>query len=200
MAHTPLSKLNKYPEIPTDLIKYEFFQTPREPILSLIKTDPTPIQWSTARVLDIGAGRGSIGRTIKETTGASIDSIEIRGEEENILSAHSDQVWIEDYLQWIPPEGYKPDIIISNPPFSRAVDIAEHSFHLFPDCPLVMLQRLDWMGSKKRSSFFNSYPVEALWVLSQRPCFLTNSTQRDVWTYAWFIWNIPKEYQGIRSI
>jgi len=200
MAHTPLSKLEKYPEIPPDLIKYEFFQTPPAPILSLINATPSPIEWSSARILDVGAGRGSIGRTIKENTGAIVDSIEIRSEEKQNLSAHSDHIWMEDYLQWTPPEGYTPNVIISNPPFSRAVDIVERSFHLFPNCPLVIFQRLDWMGSKKRSTFFNAHPVEALMVLSQRPCFLTHSTQRDVWTYAWFMWNIPKEHHGIRSI
>jgi len=200
MAHTPESKLEKYPEIPRDLIKYEFFETPPAPILSLIHTNPSPIEWHSARVLDVGAGRGSIGKTIREQTGAIVDSIEIRSEEEQILSAHSDNIWITDYMNWTPPSGYQPSLCISNPPFSRAVDIAEHTFALFPKCPLVMLQRLDWMGSKKRSTFFNTHPVEALMVLSQRPCFLTHSTQRDVWTYAWFMWNIPKEHHGIKSI
>lgn len=200
MAHTPESKLNKYPEIPIEHIAHEFFQTPKEPILSLINTTPTPIQWHCARVLDVGAGRGSIGRTIMETTGATIDSIEIRSDEENILSAHSDHVWITDYMNWTPPQGYTPDIIISNPPFSKAVEVVEKSFALYPKCPLILLQRLDWMGSKKRSSFFNSNPVQALWILSQRPCFLSHSTQRDVWTYAWYWWNIPAEYHGIKSI
>jgi hypothetical protein len=200
MSHTPLSKLNKYPEIPIEHITHEFFETPSAPILSLINNIPTPIQWSKAKVLDVGAGRGSIGRTIRVQTGATVDSIEIRGDEEQILCAHSDHAWITDYLQWEPPEGYTPTIIISNPPFSRAVEVAEHSFHLFPQVPLVMLQRLDWMGSKKRSTFFNTHPVQALWVLSQRPCFLTHSTQRDVWTYAWFWWNIPTECHGIKSI
>jgi len=200
MAHTPESKLDKYPEIPRDLIKYEFFETPPAPILALLNTTPPPVEWSTARILDVGAGRGNIGRTIKEQAGATIDSIEIRSEEEQILSAHSDQVWIEDYLQWVPPVGYKPDLIISNPPFSRAVDIVERSFHLFPQIPLVMLQRLEWLGSRKRMGFFNHNPVQALWTLSQRPSFLGSSRKIDIWSYSWFAWNVPKECHGIKSI
>lgn len=200
MAHTPESKLDKYPEIPTDLIRYEFFQTPREPILSLLNTTPTPVEWHGSRVLDVGAGRGNIGRTIKGTTGAVVDSIEIRSEEKEVLSGHSENVWITDYLQWVPPVGYIPSIIISNPPFSKAVEVVEKSLSLFPNCPLVVLQRLEWLGSKKRMDFFNSHPVDALWTLSKRPSFLGTTRKIDIWSYSWFLWNVPTECHGIKSI
>jgi hypothetical protein len=200
MARTPLSKLDKYPEIPVEHITYEFFQTPPAPILSLLNATPTPIQWSTAKVLDVGAGRGSIGRTIKEQMGSTVDSIEIRDEEKDILALHSDNVWITDFMNWTPPEGYTPSLIISNPPFSKAVDVAMHTFNLFPQVPLVMLQRLEWLGSKKRMGFFNTHPVEALWTLSQRPSFLGSSRKIDIWSYSWFGWNMPMQCHGIRSI
>lgn len=200
MAHTPQSKLKKYPEISSELIRFEFFETPREPILSLLNNGEGLVNWSNARVLDVGAGRGNIGRTIREATGAIVDSIEIRELERNNLVDHSDNLWMENFLQWTPPDGYKPDIIITNPPFSMAVDIAEQSFRLFPNCPLVMLQRLEWLGSKKRTDFFNANPVQGLWTLSHRPSFLGSHRKVDVWSYSWFMWDIPEACHGIKSI
>lgn len=200
MAHTPESKLKKFPEIPREHIEREFFETPREPILSLLGVDPAPVDWATARVLDVGAGRGAIGRTIKEVTGALIDSVEIREEECDALNAHSENVWIADFLSWEPPTGYKPDVIISNPPFSKAVDIAERAFSLFPNTPLIMLQRLEWLSSRKRMRFFANHPVQSLWTLSQRPAFLGANRQRDIWTVSWFGWHLPASCTGIRVI
>ncbi len=149
------------------------------------------MDWS-GRCLDIGAGSGNIGEVIKEHSGATIDSVELRESEQAALQAHSDNVWIGDFMEWEPPVGYKPDYIISNPPFSKSVEIAEKCFELFPSVPLIMLQRLDFLSSKKRKPFFDEHPLDALWALSARPSF-TASRKRDIWSYGWFMWGVDVE-------
>ncbi len=146
------------------------------------------MDWS-GRCLDIGAGSGNIGKVIKEHSGATIDSVELRESELSSLQAYSDHVWICDFMEWEPPECYMPDFIITNPPFSKSVEIAEKCFKLFPSVPFIMLQRLDFLSSKKRKPFFDEHHIDALWVLSARPSF-TASRKRDIWSYGWFMWGM----------
>lgn len=80
------------------------------------------------------------------------------------------------------------DIIITNPPFDIAreiitkalKDVAENGY-------VVMLLRLNFLGSKDRRAFFEDNMPERIYVHSKRICF-TEDGKTDSIEYAHFVW------------
>ncbi len=112
----------------------------------------------------------------------------------------------KDYLA-LPSDDY--DLIITNPPFSLAIEFLEKS--LSEADSVFYLLRLNFLGSQKRKAFWNANPPTHVLVLSDRPCFVwvcktckaayhPGSTticecggkvraQTDSIEYAWFGWD-----------
>jgi hypothetical protein len=88
------------------------------------------------------------------------------------------------------------DLIFTNPPFSLAQEFIEHSMSLAPT--VIMLLRLNFLGSQKRYDFWQQFPPDGLFILSKRPSFTGKGT--DAIDYAWFVWSDKKELQGIHWI
>lgn len=86
-----------------------------------------------------------------------------------------------DYLR----ETYKSDLVITNPPFSIALDFLQKS--LSESTSVVYLLRLNFLGSQKRKEFWNTNPPTHIFVLSKRPSFTGKGT--DATEYAWFVWD-----------
>lgn len=101
---------------------------------------------------------------------------------------------------------YKPDIIITNPPFNLATEIIEKSIDdIKDDGYVIMLLRLNFFGSKKREEFFKKYMPESVYVHHIRigftdkkdangfVCFDNDGNPKrgstDSIEYAHFIWN-----------
>jgi len=117
-----------------------------------------------------------------------------------------------DYLKIDLP---KVDLILTNPPFSLAKEFIEKA--IGESGTVVMLQRVNFLGSKSRQPFWHKYPPTHLFVLSSRPKFIAkcpkkgcqnkdnyqiqipplrcvecDSTVRpasDATEYAWFVWD-----------
>lgn len=84
--------------------------------------------------------------------------------------------------------GYRPDIIISNPPFDLAMEFIEHSLELANDNGFVIfLLRLNFLGSKKRNKFLSNNMPSMIFVHSRRMSF-TDSSSTDSIEYAHFVW------------
>jgi len=84
--------------------------------------------------------------------------------------------------------GEKPDIIITNPPFSHALEITQKAIEdINDDGYVVMLLRLNFLGSKKRFEFFQTNSPEYCFVHSKRMCFTENGATDSI-EYAHFIW------------
>lgn len=64
---------------------------------------------------------------------------------------------------------FNTDLIITNPPFSIALEFLEKS--LKEAKTVVYLLRLNFMGSQKRKEFWQKNPPSHLFTLSERPCF-----------------------------
>lgn len=82
------------------------------------------------------------------------------------------------------------DLIITNPPFSLAMEFLKKS--LSEAKTVCYLQRLNWLGSKQRKEFWNRNPPNKIFVLSKRPQFkreLNLGVGSDSAEYAWFIWD-----------
>lgn len=88
-----------------------------------------------------------------------------------------------DYLkhQW----NSEPDCIITNPPFSLALEFLEKSLNEADVC--IYLLRLGFLSSKKRMNFLNKNKPTNLIILSQRPSFTGKGTDNS--EYAWFIFD-----------
>lgn len=179
----------------------DFYQTPREAILSLIEN--YNIAKLNDQILEPSAGNGIIIQTLRE---AGIDNyihaIEIREEEKAQLLKVANSVEITDFLEVEPSVFY--DVIIGNPPFSQAQEFIEKSLSLLkPGGRLIFLLRTNFLESKKRFKWWQNKLPNRLYVLASRPSFTGKGT--DATSYAWFIWEKSKfegldEEQEIRVI
>ncbi len=81
--------------------------------------------------------------------------------------------------------------IVTNPPFSLALEFANHALSVAPH--VLLLLRLNFLASRKRRDWWIVHNPSALFVLSDRPSF-TGDGQTDATDYAWFYWGT--EYRG----
>lgn len=92
-------------------------------------------------------------------------------------------------IDYLTTEFPKKDVIITNPPFSLTEQFLEKSMsELADDGTLIYLQRVNYLGSKKRVPFWakigfpNKTPI-----IIPRPRFVNNGS--DSCEYSWFIWD-----------
>lgn len=163
----------------------DFYKTPDEAIEKILDA---LVDFYGDNILECCAGDGAIIKALRRNfEGIKISAIEIREEErENLIKAGADCVDIGDFLT-LTPTSPKPDLIITNPPYSIAQEIIGHCFKVAPDAEVVMLLRLAFLESKKRKAFWERHPVTQLYVLSERPSFTGKGT--DATAYAWFVWS-----------
>lgn len=81
--------------------------------------------------------------------------------------------------------------ILTNPPFSLALEFCDHAIKHADE--VMMLLRLNFLGSKKRKEWFKAHEPNAIFVLSERPSFVKGKT--DATEYGWFYWGF--RYRGI---
>lgn len=89
--------------------------------------------------------------------------------------------------------------ILTNPPFSLALEFCDHAINHAPE--VMMLLRLNFLGSQARRPWWATHEPDALFVLSQRPSFGKNKQGRkgtDACDYAWFYWGA--RFRGIRHL
>lgn len=75
-------------------------------------------------------------------------------------------------------------MVVSNPPFSLAFEFLQAGLQLAPT--VIMLVRLNWLGSDVRSRFFRTLPPRRVLVLTPCPSFVKGKT--DACEYAWIYW------------
>lgn len=88
------------------------------------------------------------------------------------------------------------DLIITNPPFSLAQEFIERAMLWRRDesSLVVMLLRLNFLGSQKRAEWWRSRPMPAVYVTPRRPPFGKNKHGKigtDSTEYGWFVWGKP---------
>lgn len=86
-------------------------------------------------------------------------------------------------------ESRKYDMIITNPPFNQAQAFTEHALEMvFKRGLVIMLQRLNWLGSQKRKPMWQKLPLAAVYVHSKRPGFDPEKPSKtDSTEYAHFV-------------
>jgi len=102
--------------------------------------------------------------------------------------------FIGDYLTLNPVT--IPDLIITNPPFSLAQEITEKALRdVTPSGFVVMLQRINWLGSEKRREWWQANMPQRIYVHSERMNFTPGQRNAqgklmhgDSIEYAHFVW------------
>lgn len=119
--------------------------------------------------------------TVLEKEGFTVDSWDIRADSRaSVINC--------DFLQVKSLK--KPyDMIITNPPFNVAQEFTEHALEMVKESGLViMLQRLNWLGSQKRKPMWQKLPLAAVYVHSKRPGFdPAKPSKTDSTEYAHFV-------------
>lgn len=84
--------------------------------------------------------------------------------------------------------GYKPYVIITNPPFNRAIDIIKKALNdVRDDGYVIMLLRLNFLGSIDRKPFWDSYMPKYIYVHHRRMGF-TDNKKTDSIEYCHMVW------------
>ena len=101
-----------------------------------------------------------------------------------------------DYTHWCGD-------IVTNPPYSQAVDFVEHSLKIVEEgSKVAMFLKIQFLEGKKRKAFFKQFPPKYIYVASSRlRCAKNGEFDKygsSAVCYAWFVWE--KGYQGEPSI
>ena len=89
--------------------------------------------------------------------------------------------------------------IVTNPPYSQAVDFVEHSLKITErGSKVAMFLKIQFLEGKKRKEFFKQYPPKYIYVASSRlRCAKNGDFDKygsSAVCYAWFVWE--NGYQG----
>lgn len=120
--------------------------------------------------------------TVLEKHGFNVNSWDIREDSRANLTG-------VNFLNVPSYESRKYDMIITNPPFNVAQEFTEHALEMVKEGGLViMLQRLNWLGSQKRKAMWQKLPLAAVYVHSKRPGFDPQKPSKtDSTEYAHFV-------------
>lgn len=120
--------------------------------------------------------------TVLEEEGFIVESWDIREDSRANLTG-------VNFLNVPSYESRKYDMIITNPPFNQAQAFTEHALEMVKEGGLViMLQRLNWLGSQKRKPMWQKLPLAAVYVHSKRPGFDPQKPSKtDSTEYAHFV-------------
>lgn len=113
----------------------------------------------------------------------------MQGNRTNPVSSHIRSVYCTDFRSWTPTTWEPNDpyqVVISNPPFSLAMEIIQKSFQVTKG-HVIMLQRLNFLGSKKRAPFWWKYPPDVYVLGMNRPSFKVDGSTDSI-EYGWFVW------------
>ncbi len=149
---------------------------------------------SGARVLDPCCGSGAILDVFRERA-ASVSGIEIAEQRADEARAKGHEVVLGDALEIDWP---RADLIITNPPYSRAQEFAEKALaSVEPGGTVALLLRLAFLEGKRRVAFHRAHG-SSVFVLASRPSF-TGNGRCDASAYAWFLWG-PRYHRTIHIL
>ena len=149
--------------------KLDHYETPRHTLMSLLAHHKIKYP-----VLEPCAGHGSIANILKSNGDVVTNDIDL------------DMVcdFNFNFLTWGPSNKFKT--ILTNPPFNLAESIIKKSIQDIEfGNEVIMLLRLNFLGSEKRRRFWNNYPAKKIYALSKRPRFIRSGDSTE---YGWFVW------------
>ena len=173
-----------------DRHKSDYYVTPKDMIELFIKESGLRLA-QHEKVLDPCAGGQVLNGEVVFgmpyvdviSTLTSLDNITTLDIRDDSLAQHK-----VDFLEWEFDKDYQ--LIITNPPFDCSLEIAKKSIEHCKKTKgtVVLLQRLNFLGSKSRKPFFDENPPTYIFVHHKRPKF-TNTPGTDSIEYAHFVWD-----------
>lgn len=197
--------------MPSDLYQTEFslidaFMSALiyENLLSLKPAIPV----SNYKILDIGAydGRwGTIAKAnVKTISRLASHDIELYGVELQSVNKPDGYLhWFSEqpFLEWETEDRF--DLIVSNPPYSKAEEFVRRGFDLMLDAGSVMamLLPIDFMAGQDRyRNLWTDIPPVSVYICSRRPSFYGGKTNANnfavfVWAKRFGkVWGIPRQW------
>ena len=157
--------------------------------------DNIPLLDTGRPFLEPCAGTGNFVRALRRRyPDRGIEAVDIDGQFLPSLKRWTSVAHTADFCEWA--QAYRriftdpqvgPDVIITNPPFSTAVEIMNAAFLVArPDTQIVMFLRSAFMESQERHDWWKAHEPDGMYTLSRRPKF--RETGGDRWAYAYFVW------------
>ena len=151
--------------------KFDHYDSPRHVIMSLLNNHVIKYP-----VLEPCAGYGSIANILKLNGHVATNDID----PDMMCDTNSNFLTLDLNDEY--------HTIISNPPFNMAEEIITKSIQdLRVGDEIIMLLKLDFLGTQKRHPFWKTHPAKHIYVLSHRPRFLRSGDRCE---YGWFVWVI----------
>lgn len=131
--------------------KYDLYETPEEVTRDFLFNH---FDGDYQNILEPCCGSGKITKVLRER----YPKAQIMGIDLNLglLPEGANQAIMADFLDFKDGEY---DLIITNPPYSAAEPIITHTLKTWPNATVVMLLRLNFLGSQKRKPFWDKHPV-----------------------------------------
>lgn len=133
-------------------------------------------------ILDPCCGDGAI-LEVASDLGYATEGIELDAERAAEAAAKGFNVVVRDALSADPWAG--PAVILTNPPYTYALEFVERAIAESGGRDVAMLLRLAFVASKKRAAFHKKHPSD-IYPLSRRPSYTGKGT--DSADYALFVW------------
>lgn len=167
---------------------YDFYSTPAWCVHRLLESE---IELPIGRWLEPCAGNGAIIQAVNDLE-YQVEwwANDIQVDNYNAMKPlyHSmviDTLYCTDFLHQYLIETHQCDVVFTNPPYSQAEAFIKKSMEYAPH--VVMLLRLNFLGSEKRADFLREHTPD-VYVLPNRPSFTGKGT--DSTEYAWFHWHM----------
>lgn len=105
---------------------------------------------------------------------------------------------VSDFFERTEPYRNGVDLI-TNPPYSKAVEFAEHGMELLGyGQKMALLLKIQFLESEKRRRFFEKYPPKTIYVFTHRIiCAMNGDFEKytsSAMCYCWFVWE--KGFKG----
>lgn len=166
----------------------DFYETPAWVVEAIAPHLP-----ACSRILDPCAGRGAILAALGWPHGAW--GFELDGEHlvtvdggvgfRRVPITKRDSL-ANDAELWVNDDCLRPELVVMNPPFNRALEFVERAIdEVVPGGSVFALLRLAFLEGALRVDFHRRQPADVL-VLPRRPSFTGKGT--DSSAYAWFAW------------
>lgn len=170
--------------------KNDFYETPAWAVDAIVPL--LPIREANAIIVDAGSGNGAIAAALEGKLGPGGEIVGVEKQEELVALARDRNLYNAEFVvgdfekDTIEYRG-APNIIIMNPPYSRAQEFVTRALRLVARGGIVVaLLRLGFLSSRRRTEFHKKHPA-AFYVLNKRPSF-TGDGKTDASDYAWFVW------------
>lgn len=152
-------------------------------------------------VIDIGAAAGWLGQAVEVAwPEARRVAVEVRPSERVHLDRHYQHVIIDDVLRptvWAQVAAHRPDLLVSNPPFSLALAFLRLALAVVaPGGHVAFLTRCTWGDHESVEDFLRAHPPVLEMTIGGRVSMSRAGRSCDQFGYQWLIWSATSPARG----